>query len=217
MSAPIPSQISVVPAPGRFERLVDAICQRNRGKAVATSRIFLYAIVALVLFSIPWQVRAQSQAEEYRVKAAFLFHFAQLVDWPPGTFGSESSPLNMCSIGDDPFHGDLENILDGKTIGPRSIRVRHVTQLHDLHSCQMLFIANSEDKRFPAILAELANAPVMTVGETEGFIGQGGMFRFTIEESKVRFEINLGAAEKAGLKISSRLLVLAKRVVGKVG
>jgi hypothetical protein len=198
--------------------VASAVCQQNRGEAVAISPIFRCVIVASVLLSsIPRQVRAQSQAEEYRVKAAFLFHLAQLVDWPPGTFASDSSPLNVCSIGDDPFHGDLENVLDGKPIGSRLIRVRHMTQLHDLHSCHVLFIGAGEDKRLPAILAELANAPVMTVGETEGFIEQGEMFRFTIEESKVRFEINLGAAEKAGLKISSRLLLLAKRVVRKPG
>ena len=147
------------------------------------------------------------------MKAAFLFHFAQLVEWPSGAFGGDSSALNVCSIGDDPFHGDLENILDGKPIGSRSIRVRHLTQPRDLHGCQMVFIGTSEDKRVPAILAELGNAPVMTVGETDSFIEQGGMFLFTIEESKVRFEINLGAAEKARLKVSSRLLLLAKRVV----
>ncbi len=164
---------------------------------------------------VTYVAEAQSQTEEYHVKAALLFHFAQLVDWPASAFASESSAINLCTLGQDPFNGDLEATLDGKSIDARPLRVQHVKELHDLVGCQIVFVGSAESKRVPSVFAELGKAPVMTVGESEGFLEQGGMIRLDVEEGKIRFAINLDASEQAGLKISSRLLLLAKTVVGK--
>jgi hypothetical protein len=79
------------------------------------------------------------------------------------------------------------------------------------------FSRQGQSKRIPMLVADLHNAPVLTVGETPGFLDAGGMICFLLEENKVRFEINLDAAESARLKIGSRLLILAQMVVGKVG
>ena len=124
------------------------------------------------------------------------------------------SPLTYCTIGVDPFDGALDATLNGKTIGARSFRVLHFQQPQDIRGCQILFIGAGEQKRFPAVLAVLKGNPVLTVGEAEHFVEDGGMIGFLLEENKIRFEINLEAAEYAKLRLSSRLLALAKSVIG---
>lgn len=194
-------------------------CARTRGEA-ADQWDFLYiasfAITTLVLLvPLTHGVQAQSQNEEYRVKAALLFHFAQLVDWPPSAFASDTSAITLCTIGQDPFNGDLDTTLDGKTVGARPVHIVHLKEARDVVGCQMLFIGSNESKRAPSVLMEVGKAPVMTVGESSDFLEQGGMIRLDVEEGKIRFAINLDASEQAGLKISSRMLLLAKTVVGK--
>jgi hypothetical protein len=163
-----------------------------------------------MLLIIPQPARAQAQADEYRVKAAFIFHFVQLVDWPADARGGT---FNVCALGEDPFHGELDSALEGKSIGPRTMKVHHITQTEQALDCQVVFVGKNENKRIPALLAELEKTPVMTIGETDDFVRRGGIIGFCFEEDKVRFEINLAAAERARLKISSRLLLLAKNVV----
>src|SRR5271168_1364655 len=108
---------------------------------------------------------AQSTDEEYRVKAAFIFHFAQLVDWPPETSTDAANSLFLCTIGDDPFQGALENTVAGKAVGDRVLRIRHLKQADDLQACQVLFLGKAQSKRIPMVLASLHNAPILTVGE----------------------------------------------------
>jgi len=159
---------------------------------------------------------AQSQADEYRVKAAFLFHFAQLVAWPPDAVLSRKS-FDLCTVGDDPFRGELESQVEGKAIGSQTMHVRHLKLTQDVRGCQMIFAGREEAKEISALLTLLGTAPVVTVGESDDFLLQGGIIRFCLEQNRIRFEINLDAAEKAKLKISSRLLLLAKSVIGNQG
>jgi hypothetical protein len=180
----------------------------KRGRAA-----FIYLCIVLQL--IGQRIGAQSSDDEYRVKAAFLFHFAQLIDWPVGT-GTNNS-LFLCTLGDDPFQGALEASIAGKVIDTRILRVLHLKQPDEMHTCQILFLGNQQSKRIPALLATLRNTPVLTVGETAGFLESGGMVRFLLQDNKVRFGINRTAAESAGLKISSRLLVLAQTVLPESG
>jgi hypothetical protein len=161
--------------------------------------------------------RAQTANEEYEVKAAFLFHFAQLVEWPPGALKGEGEPVRVCTLGEDPFHGELETILKGKKVGERALRVDHIKQIEEAKSCQILFVSRNEAKRMPALLAQLGSSPVLTVGESDGFVREGGIIGFSVEDQKIRFEINLDAARRAGIRVSSRLLLLAKNVTGNQG
>ena len=152
-------------------------------------------------------------ASEYTVKAAFLFHFAQFVEWPVEAFTGADSPLTYCTIGEDPFRGALEESISGKSIGTRRLQVRHAKELAQIAGCQVLFIAASEKRRAEE-LAVASKGAVLTVGETEGFTTEGGIIGFCREQNKIRFEINLNAAGKAQLKISAKLLSLAKTVIG---
>jgi hypothetical protein len=153
-------------------------------------------------------------SSEYQIKAAFLFHFSQFIEWPEGTFTEASSPLTYCTIGEDPFHGALEASLSGKTSGSRPFRVMHFQQPQETRNCQILFIGEGGKKLLPTVLTSLKDNSVLTVGESEHFVEGGGMIGFLLEDNKIRFEINLEAAEHAKLKMSSRLLALAKTVTG---
>lgn len=161
-----------------------------------------------------WASGQGNASSEYQVKAAFLFHFAQFVDWPAESFKGTDSPLTYCTVGEDPFHGALDATLDGKTVGARSFRVRHFKQVQELQACQVLFVGTEEKKAVLSALETVKGGPVLTVGEADHFVQDGGMIGFFLEDNKVRFNINLGAAERAKLKISARLLALAKTVIG---
>jgi hypothetical protein len=173
----------------------------------------LLSVLSLLLAGSGKGTGAQTDVEEYRVKAAFIFHFAQLVDWPPEKPAGTS--LVLCTLGEDPFQGVLEGTVGGKAIGNRILRIRHLGEPEEMQACQIVFLGRAQSKRIPMLVAALHNAPVLTVGETAGFLDAGGMIDFLLKDNKLRFEVNLDAAESADLKIGSRLLVLAQRVVGE--
>jgi hypothetical protein len=170
-------------------------------------------LVALLCVIHPTISSAQSQVDEYRLKAAFLFHFAEFVDWPAGVLGNPGDSFLICVVGEGPFHGDLEATIQGKVIAARTVRVHHVKQVQEAQGCHVLFIGKDEFKVASPFAATLQNMPILTVGESETFLQSGGIIRFCMEDRKVRFEVNQEAAEAANLKISSRLLLLAKTVV----
>jgi hypothetical protein len=166
--------------------------------------------VALFPVSGPRSALAQPGNDEYHMKAAFLFHFAQLVEWPPDASGESS--LFLCTLEDDALSDELESTIQGRRIGSRTVRIRQIHLSQATHGCNMLVIGKSEERRLPPILAALRNLPVLTVGETDDFLSFGGIIRFCVVENKLRFDINLAAADSAHLKVSSQLLLLAASV-----
>jgi hypothetical protein len=183
--------------------------RRGRGRSAAGA---LFLILCLAAGGV---VRASSSAEEYAIKAAFLFHFAQFVEWPKGAFRKADSPVVYCMIGEDPFQGTLDTSLSGKNVAGHPFQVRHIKQAQEAQGCHVVFIGEGENKQIPVTLALLKGSPILTVGESERFVEDGGMIAFCSEEDKIRLQINLQVAERAHLKISSKLLRLAKRVIGK--
>jgi len=155
--------------------------------------------------------RAQS-VSEYQVKAAFLYNFAKFVEWPPNLFNDPRDPFVLCVAGDDPFGNLLDGIVLGKTANGHPLAVRRLRREREARSCQILFVSSSERNRLRPVLKSLRGASVLTVGETDGFAQEGGMINLTLEDNRVHFEINVAAAERAGLKISSKLLSLARVV-----
>ncbi len=188
---------------------------RPGGEHAGRRRFGILILATCASLSTARSASAQANpSSEYAVKAAFLFHFAQFVEWPPDAFKNAAAPLTYCTVGEDPLNGALESVLSGKNIGTHPIRVEHVKQAQELQGCQILFIGIAEKKRLAATLESVKRSPVLTVGDSEHFVEQGGIIGFCQEENKIRFEINLGAAGSARLKISARLLSLAKTVLG---
>jgi hypothetical protein len=156
--------------------------------------------------------RVQAQASgEYQVKAAFLYNFLKFVDWPAQSFANDSSPFIIGVVGNDTFNSAIDQAVSGKTANGRPIVIKRFASAKTLTYCHILFISPSERDRFRQIL-ETTGSGVLTVSETDGFAQIGGVVNFTLVDSKVRFEINQSAAERAGLKISAKLLSVARVV-----
>jgi hypothetical protein len=186
------------------------------GTALDSARTVALLWIILLVSGSPRPAGGQAGPEEYQVKAAFLFHFAQFVDWPTGVLNNDDPSLKLCIFDDEPRRQELQNILDGKAIGAREFHVRLISQPQELQVCNILFLSRDEARRQTAILKSLRGMPILTVGETPNFLADGGMIRFHIEEERIRFDINLGGAESSHLKISSRLLLLASLVTQSV-
>ncbi len=167
------------------------------------------APLALLLAVIPASLRAQSA--EYQIKAAMIYNFAKFVEWPADALAPAPAPLTLCVLGRDPFGGALAAI-EGRSAQGRELRVRRGLAADEFRGCHLLFIADSEERRLPALLRTLANQPVLAVSDIEGFAEAGGTIALIESDGRLQFEINLGAAQRANLKISSQLLRLAKLV-----
>ena len=152
-----------------------------------------------------------AQTSEYEVKAAFLYNFARFVDWP----GRAQGVVTLCLLTGDPFGGDID-IITGKPVGGARLLVRRI-EVDQTAGCQMVFIPASQAGRFAHLLDGLKGRPVLTVGDAPGFAERGAVINFYLEQNKVRFEINIDAARRTGLPISSQLLRLARITHDRTG
>lgn len=168
----------------------------------------LWTIVCLIMLPSP-PATAQAMANEYEVKAAFLYNFARFVEWPNGTFANSTSALTVCVLGKDPFGKAIDDAILGKRIAEHPAILARGKRIQDLPDCQIIFVSASDSPQLPEILRELHGHKVLVVGETENFAGSGGAIQFVLEANRVRFAINTDAADRAGLKVSSKLLALA--------
>lgn len=149
---------------------------------------------------------------EYQVKAAFLFNFAKFVEWPADAFASSQAPFVICVLGEDPFGPMLDTTLAGKTMGTHPVLLRRIKEHNDARRCHIVFVSSSESRNFAAVVDSVRGFAVLLVGDTDGFAAAGGSIEFTIEGNHVRFLINPDAAQRAGLMLSSKLLMLARIV-----
>ena len=147
---------------------------------------------------------------EYEIKAAFLFNFAKFVEWPPGALKDTDGSFVIGILGKDPFSLTLEQIIGDKTIRGSAIQIKRFRGINDLQFCHILFISESEKNSLPGILDKIGDKSILTVSDMPDFARRGGMINLYTENNKVRFIIHTQAAEKAGLKLSAKLLALAK-------
>ena len=176
------------------------------------------AAVVLALAGALTAHAAETKPKEYQIKAQFVRHFTRYVTWPDEAFENAEAPLVIGIFGIDPFR----ELIDGETVGrtshDRPLVVRRLTHPQELSQCHLVFLSRSERHRQADLLDALRDRPVLTVGETDWFLRDGGGIRLLTERGgsggpKPRFEINLTAIEKVGLKASSRMLSLAKTVI----
>jgi hypothetical protein len=152
------------------------------------------------------------RSPEYLIKAAYLYNFAMFIDWPSDAFSSEDSPIVIGILGTDPFGWALDRTVQDKTINHRPLIVERLQWSQELRHCHILFVSASDAPKFAEVAHRLAGSSVLIVGDTPEATSSGGTINFTVEDNKVQFEINVDAARRARLKISSKLLNLAKVV-----
>jgi hypothetical protein len=162
---------------------------------------------AFPLFSGAFPAEPTVLTLEYQVKAAFLLNFTRFIDWPPDA--PRDAPFNLCILGDDPFDGVLDRIVAGESVNGRRLVVRRLGR-EEPSACQLVF-TEANPKKISGMISRLGPG-VLTVGEGDGFLKEGGIIAFVLENRHVRFDINHAAASKAALRISSRLLSVARSV-----
>lgn len=176
------------------------------------------AALAFIVGALTPALWAQdSKTSEYRSKAHFLATFPSFVEWPQVAFPSSEAPFLICVRGDFSFGTSLAELARGASPHGKRVEVRWVHNDRDLRNCHIAFISRSESKRYTKLLQVLDGAGVLTVGETADFLERGGVISFSFEGEALQFEVNLVAADGAHLKINSRLLTLARRVVNRSG
>jgi hypothetical protein len=150
---------------------------------------------------------------EYPLKALFIYNFGGYVEWPSESFSTSQAPFAIGVLGSAPLEATLKELAATKTIAGRRIVVERFSSLDDLRPCHILFVTRTiSGQQQRMALERLQDQPVLIVGESEGFAALGGSVNFIVESNKIRFEINLDAAKQHQLKISSKLLALAKIV-----
>jgi hypothetical protein len=157
----------------------------------------------------PVLVAQVASADE--VKAAFLFNFAKFVEWPSDV-APPGAPLIMGVLGNDAVEESLRTVTRGKSVGAHQLTVKRLTGGDDLTRLHLLFVGAAERMRMSEVLGRVEGASVLTVSDVDRFCQSGGVIALAMEENRVRFDVNLEAAERRRLRVSSKLLSLARTV-----
>ena len=170
----------------------------------------LASIAMALLVCPPSSVEAADGLLEYQVKAVFLLNFTKFIEWPPAAFELPDSPIAICILGEDPFGSVIDQVVGGEEVNGRKVVVHRMKRPPEPKACQVLFWGKAERDASKTIGG--LGAGVLTVGEGDSFIRDGGIISLVIENRRVQFDVNQKAAESSGLKLSSKLLSAARAV-----
>lgn len=172
-------------------------------------------IVFAALCLVPAHPAAAQNAKptDYQVKAAYLSRLGRFVEsWGGRNKPSPEQTFSICTLGQDPFGSALNAAIGGENLEGAPIVAKRLERAQDATGCQVLFISSSEESQLASILSALAGAPVLTVSDMSDFVKRGGIVQFVLDANRVRFDINVAAAGRAGLTLSSELLKIARLV-----
>lgn len=180
------------------------------GRCLTSATMIGRASKVLAFMIVAGMVLAQAQTpSEYELKAAFIYNFSKFVEWPSLAGTELNLPMVIGILGEDPFGQEMDGVVYGKTANGRRLVVKRFSNLKEFAPCHILFVSSSQRDNLRRILDSVAGSGVLTVGETKRFAEEGGVIHFNMIGGKVRLIINQAAAERAGLKISAKLLSLA--------
>ena len=176
-------------------------------------RLICLLLVLLFLCGRPLSLRADEAGLEYKLKAGFLVNFARFTTWPANAWAGDSSSLNLCILGVDPFGPALAGV-EEKEVADHPIALRHADTVPSTPgACHLLFVSRSEAGHLDRILAATAGLPVVTVSDIPGFAASGGVFEFRHRDGRLAFVINNTRARANGIQVSASLLDLALEVL----
>ena len=185
--------------------------------AVCRALVLMGAVNFILMAGISSAVAEDEMPADFQVKAAFLINFPKYVNWPDNAFAATNSPIVVAIFGDDNVANEVQNMIgSGRAIGGHPVVLKRIAREEDIsRDCHILFIGAAERQRIPAILEKIRGGKILTVSESDGFLDQDGIINLSRQGKKIRLQVNLTAAGKAQVKISSRLLVAADVVKGK--
>lgn len=177
----------------------------------ARSAALLLVLIALNFGNLP-AVHAAEGKDPFVVKAAFLCNFAKFTEWPADTFKDTGAPFVIGVLGEDPFGSRLDNATKGLQLHGRQVAVRRLSSISAAQACHLVFVGNDFAKRLAEVVGALGKSPVLLIGDSRDFAAEGGMIGFLEKDGAIHFEVNLNAADGAGVKLNSGMLKLADRV-----
>jgi hypothetical protein len=191
--------------------------KRSRAIPLGGRRPVLGGLLAIAIaigsgYRVSCLAQADVQTAEYKVKAAFLYKFASYIEWPSQVFERPESPIVIGVAGADAISDELAQVVSGRSIGGRPLEVRKLGRGAPLNGLQILFVGRS-DRGSSDVLASAKGRPVLTVTESEDAFALGSMINFVIVDDRVRFDVALREAEISKLKVSARLLRVARKVL----
>lgn len=179
-----------------------------------TRAIAPIALAAAILGAAP--AHAADRSLEFAVKATFLFKFATFVEWPAGSFESDTAPFNLCVVGADPYGGRIAQAVAGQTVGRHPIVLRQIFKADARSNCHAMFISGSADQGVEDALRAVDGTPVLTVTDS-ALDPAAGIMHFVVVNDRVGFDIDNVTATRNHLVISSKLLSLARRLTSSQG
>ena len=153
------------------------------------------------------------QAAESSVKAALVYKFASYVEWPAESFTSPEMPLAICMVGAEEVAADLEPLVRGRTVNNRTIVVRRLKEGDAIGGCHVVYVGRRDAPRLPNIAKAARPQSALVVSDAERGLENGSVINFVAVEDRIGFEVSIDAAERSNLRISSRMLTVARRVV----
>jgi uncharacterized protein DUF4154 len=171
----------------------------------------LTAVIGIFVLCAAGMPATAQEVSDYQVKAAYLFNFAKFIEWPARAFANTTNSIHFCVWDDTSFESELQHIVSGKSVGGHVAVVERVRDAGSARRCHLLFIPATTGRQTRHVLENLRGSSVLTAGESERFLRDGGMINFMLENQRVRFQINRQATAAAGLTVSARLLSLARR------
>lgn len=178
------------------------------------SGLLLAIASILAMASLAAQDESNSEINrEYRIKAAYLYQFGRYVEWPDKTFPSPETPFTIGILDQDPVAADLDHIAQIKKIQDRPIQIRRFSSANDIRACNILYLSSMLEPETQAeAMRRVAGKGILLVGDADGFLARGGVIQFILEGNRIRVVISRKAAEREGLKISAKLLQVARIV-----
>ena len=189
-----------------------AISGSSIGHVIVARLVFRALGVAAIVWAAAGTVAAaQQKPAEFQVKAVYLLNFGRFATWPSAT-GGAAQPFTVCVLGRDPFGKALDTAIAGERINGAPVVAQRIDRVDDADACRVLFVSASEQSRWPQILRALDDAKTLTVSDMPQFVDGQGMIQFLTEGNRVRFSVNVAAAERVGLTLGSELLRVAVHV-----
>jgi hypothetical protein len=192
-------------------RFLPRIRSTRRVRPGLSFRLWFSAPLACLLAAVSWLPAQNAMPSEYQVKAVYLYNFGRFVEWPAQVMTGRDS-FAICVLGQDPFGPTLDATLVGETIAGRVVTAKRIASPQESDDCRILFLSSAEANSLKKIIEAMRKHAVLTVSDMPQFVSRGGMIQFVLEDKRVRFEVNLTAAQEAGLTLSSELLKVATTV-----
>jgi hypothetical protein len=172
----------------------------------------LFVVLALLLIAPQAAFSAKLVSREYQLKAAFVYNFTKFIEWPAQSFSSAEAPIVIGVLGDGAFGPQLGELVKDRSVNGRGIVVTRVENAEQARAAHVLFVSADELGLFNEMRPLIQDSPVLTIGESRSFALRHGVINFVMEDNIPRFEIYMGSARRAGLRISAQLQKLAKIV-----